>query len=506
MYKQKLARLATVIQPATASPTRKWVWGSAGLLAACYGAWEYSSSETSVSKRLLSALAETKPFLTKGSWSHSTDPAVTHGVYDVCVIGGGIIGLATARALSQSYPDKTIAVLEKEKGLAGHQTGHNSGVIHAGIYYAVGSTMAQCCVDGAKMLYDYCEKKGLPCEKVGKLIVARDMSEYPVLEELLARGQMNGVEGLEVLDGPAMKKLEPNIDGYAALHSPNTGIVDFAEVARSFARDISTTGRGDIICNFQVSDFDMGKLGEDGFVTVYGHEPGQPGPKKVLKAKNVITCCGLNSDKIALKGGGTKRHRVTPFRGRYYQMTPDQKDIVTRNIYPVPNKSGIAVGIHFSPTIDNERGRQMIVGPGACIAFSREGYRMRDINFYDIFVSMGSWGLWQFTRKNFTMSFGELYRDFRFSKFYEEAKRLVPGLTPSMMERSFSGVMAQVFEEDGTAAKDFIFELNDTGNMIHVRNAPSPGCTACMAIAKHIVAKASSEFKWDGETPTKAEQ
>eukprot|EP01068_Selenidium_serpulae_P011922 Selendium_serpulae@DN5746_c1_g1_i1.p1 len=446
-------------------------------------------------KERFRSFAETKLFLTPGAYRATQE--ATHGIFDVVVVGGGIVGLATARQIALQFPKKTVCVVEKEPALAHHQSGHNSGVIHAGIYYKPGSDKAQCCVDGARMMYDYCEKNQVPYERVGKLIVALDKSEYPILEELLENGRKNGVQGLEILDSTGMRKLEPNIAGYAALHSPNTGICDFAEATRSFGRDLKATGRGEVLCNFKAENFKI--VNKDGkeFIKVEGRELGQYGPTKAVLATNVVTCAGLDSDKVSIKAGGNKKQRITPFRGRYMQMKEGKKSIVKRNIYPVPNNSaGIAVGIHFTPTVDNNRGRQMIIGPGCCLAFAREGYRMTNFNWRDMATSLGSPGLWWFGIKNFRMGILEIYRDFSSRAFLAEAQKLVPSVTSADIEPCFSGVMAQLFMDNGTAAVDFIYESNEAGNMIHVRNAPSPACTASMAIAEHISSFSAKQFAW----------
>lgn len=416
-----------------------------------------------------------------------------HGEYDVVVVGGGIVGCATAREILHRHRHLRVAILEKEAEVARHQTGHNSGVIHAGIYYEPGSTMARLCVRGAELLYAYCAKNGVPHERVGKLIVACNESEVPVLHTLFQRGTANGVQGLEILTGNQVKVIEPNVKVVAALSSPNTGICDFGALCRSFVSDVLNTGRGAVQTNFEVSKMQSVPDG----VMVLGKEPHQKGPLKSVLAKNVITCAGLHSDTLAHSGGGGVYPKVLPFRGSYYQMKPEFRNICKRNIYPVPSGGGIPVGVHFTPTCNAERGRAMIIGPGACLAFSREGYRFMDFKLVDLWRAVSHLGLWSFAARNFDMAFRELYRDVNQQAFLAQAQRIIPSLTLEQTEPSFSGVMAQVLDNYGNPASEFIFETGALdGKVLHVRNAPSPACTASMAIAEEVVNQAEAAFGW----------
>jgi len=298
--------------------------------------------------------------------------------FDVVVVGGGIIGLATAREVLARYPKLRVAVVEKEREVAPHQTGHNSGVIHAGMYYVPGTAMALTCVRGAELMYKYCAEKRLPHDRVGKLIVAATEQEHAQVKLLYERGTANGVKGLRVLTGAEVRDMEPNVSSaFSALWSPNTGIADYALVARALADDVIETGRGDVKLSFQVQAFEEDAAG--GRVVIRGVEPGQAGPQKAVTAKHVITCAGFYSDRIAVMTGGTPEPKVVTFRGTYYQMKPAFRDIVRTNVYPVPTNGGIPVGVHFTPTVNERRGHQMIIGPGACISFSREGYKMSDV-------------------------------------------------------------------------------------------------------------------------------
>ncbi|CAO3594592.1 unnamed protein product [Absidia cylindrospora] len=419
--------------------------------------------------------------------------------FDVVIVGGGIIGLATARELLKRFPTMTVAVLEKEREVAAHQTGHNSGVIHAGIYYKPGSQMAKTCVRGADLMYEYCKQNQLPVERCGKLIVAVNEKEHKTVEKLLETGTLNGVKDLQVLNSEEIRQLEPNVVAYSALYSPNTGIVDYGLVAQCIASEIVQTGRAEIKLAFEAQKFEQRS---DGRVEIWGAEPNQKGPTLKVSAKNVITCPGFYADRVAgLAGGDDGKSKVVTFRGTYYQLKPEYRGICRMNIYPVPSGGGIPVGVHFTPTVNTRRGIQMIVGPGACLTFSREGYSFGDISFKDLFDSFTNINLWFFAMKNPALSIGELYKDLNKKAFLRAAQAYVPGLTEDMVEESFAGVMSQVFESGGIAASDFILERNVMdGRILCVRNAPTPACTSSLAIAEMVVDAATDDFAWDNKT------
>lgn len=407
--------------------------------------------------------------------------------------------MACAREIMGRYPSKTVVVLEKEAGAAAHQTSHNSGVIHAGIYYKPGSTMARCCVRGARMIYEYCEAYGLPVKKTGKLICAPTAADAPVLLELKATGDANGVEGLEILDSKAIAKIEPNVVVHSALSSPNTGIADYARIFRHVAGIIQNADKGEVLYGFEVDNMEETASGA---VAVTGREPGQSGPAKTIIAHNVITAGGLHADKVAKTAGGASNPAVLTFRGTYYQMKPEFKDICSTNIYPVPSGGGIPVGVHFTPTLDERRGNQMIVGPGACMCFDTEAYKFTDISIKHLFKLATHIGIWRFVFANWDLAFTELYRDLNKKAFLDQARKLIPSVTDDMVEESFAGVMAQIFNDDGTSASDFIFERKMLGGrVLHVRSAPTPACTASFALAEDIVDLAADDFEW--EAPVK---
>ncbi|KAL0079144.1 FAD dependent oxidoreductase [Phycomyces blakesleeanus] len=432
------------------------------------------------------------------SFRDGGDNDVGHNHYDTVVVGGGIVGLATARELLHRYPKMTVAVLEKEPEVAAHQTGHNSGVIHAGIYYAPGSRMAHTCVRGADLMYKYCEDHDLPVDRCGKFIVACNEEEHKQVEKLYRQGTANGVKGLEIIDGAKVKELEPNIKAYSALNSPNTGIVNYWLVSQCIANEIRESGRGDIKTSFEARKFNKT---EDGRVRIRGAEKVLNGPVLEVYAKNVITCGGFYADRLSgLTGGSVKAHPIVTFRGTYYQIKSGMRSVVKRNVYPVPSGGGIPVGVHFTPTVDVRRGHQMIVGPGACLTFSREGYRFFDFNVRDLYDSLINPAFWSFFVKNFSVSLGELYRDLSKHAFLKSGQRMMPSLTADMVEESFSGVMAQVFESGGIAASDFIVERKVMdGLILNLRNAPSPAATASLAIGEMVCDIAEEDFGWKRE-------
>jgi len=393
-------------------------------------------------------------------------------------------------------------VLEKEAEVAVHQTGHNSGVIHAGIYYQPGSAMARCCVNGARKMYEYCMEHDLPYSRCGKMICASNEAEAPVLEKLLATGTANGVEGLEIIDGAEVARREPNVKVHSALWSPNTGIADFSAVTRHVADELDQQDNCDVHLQFEVD----GMANVDGVVEILGREPGQKGPTKRVIARNVITAGGLQSDTVAKLGGGAPDPAILTFRGTYYQMKPEFNDICATNIYPVPGGGGIPVGVHFTPTVNQRRGSQMIVGPGACLAFDTEAYSFSNVGLKHLWKLATHIGLWRFCFANLDLAFTEMYRDLNKKAFMDQARKLVPSVTDDMVEESFAGVMAQIFNHDGSPAADFIFERNmNQGTTLNVRNAPTPACTASFAIAEEVVDLAAEDFGWGQGVPPVAD-
>lgn len=406
---------------------------------------------------------------------------------DVAIVGGGIVGLATAREIVQRSPKATVLLVEKEKHLVQHQTSHNSGVIHAGIYYEPGSQMAALCVEGARRMYEFCEAKGLPYKRVGKLIVATRDSELSILQGLYDRAKANGVEGLELLSPEQVRKLEPNVRCLQALHSPNTGITDYAKVALSFADDFLASGRGQIRTGFEVTGVDADK--EKGVEV-------RAKTGEAVKARWLITCAGLQSDYVGYMAGGAKDPTVLPFRGTYHELKPDYRHIVTRNIYPVPDPKFPMVGVHLTPRVDG----RVLIGPNAALGLAKEGYKFWSINIRDLFKFASTIGLWKLVLFNPGVVLQEVWRDINTRAFVREAQRYCPSLEVAHTTEGWAGVHAVAIDTSGKVIGNFLFDEGKAGLVLNVRNAPSPACTSSLAIATAVVDKAVKDFGWTSDT------
>jgi L-2-hydroxyglutarate oxidase LhgO len=400
--------------------------------------------------------------------SHSTD--------DVVVVGGGILGLAVARELLMNHPQIRLSVLEKEDALARHQTGHNSGVIHSGIYYAPGSLKAQLCVEGNRLLYEFCDRKQIPYERCGKLIVATTQSEVPRLEELYRRGRENGVAGLRRVDGRAIVELEPHVRGVEGLHAPNTGIVDFRRVALALARDVEELG-GTIHTGAEVTDIHHASA-PNVVVTTRGEFP----------AKAVVTCAGLYSDRVAQMTGAPATPRIVPFRGSYYALRHDSRRLVNGLIYPVPDPAFPFLGVHFTKHISGD----VWAGPNAVLAFKREGYRARDVRVDELWLTLSYRGFWRLAMKYWRTGATEVWGEMSKRAFVGALRRLVPDVTPADLVPGPSGVRAQALDDEGRLLDDFWLDEGD--GTVHVRNAPSPAATSSLALAKMISRSAARRF------------
>ncbi|XP_015751252.1 PREDICTED: L-2-hydroxyglutarate dehydrogenase, mitochondrial-like [Acropora digitifera] len=420
----------------------------------------------------------------------------TQGTYDVVIVGGGIIGLATARELSLRQPMLKLALVEKEKELSVHQSGKNSGVIHCGIYYTPGSLKAKLCVEGLELAYKYCNEKNIPYKRCGKIIVAVEERELPQLEKLYQRGLENGVKDLKILNSEEIKEVEPYCKGLSAILSPNTGIVDWAEVAKSYGADFKEAG-GDIYTGFEVTDFtcspesDISQEKESGHtypVTVHGKNV-----TLFINGRYVVTCGGLYSDRLAEKSGCSKDPRIVPFRGEYLKLKEDKSYLVNGNIYPVPDPNFPFLGVHFTPRIDGS----VWLGPNAVLAFAREGYKLLNINIVDLIDAIGYRGLRKLMFQYFTFGVGEYYRGIIISAQVRQLQRYIPSLKVQDVERGPAGVRAQAMDREGNLVDDFVFDggTGDIGSrVLHVRNAPSPGATSSLAIAKMVVEKVQERF------------
>jgi (S)-2-hydroxyglutarate dehydrogenase len=398
--------------------------------------------------------------------------------YDVVVVGAGILGLAVSRELLKRFPKLKLAVLDKEPNIGLHQSGHNSGVLHSGIYYAPGSLKARLCVEGQRELYAYCEEKGIPTDRCGKVIVASSEDEVPRLENLLERGTTNGVQGLEMIGPERLKEIEPHCVGVKALWSPNTGIVDFNRVNRAYADDVQASG-GEILPGYGVTRF------EDRSGTVVLHTTaGEVG------ASHVVACAGLHSDRVARLTGAPPDPRIVPFRGDYWILRPDRRELALNLIYPVPDPSFPFLGVHFTRRMEDG---SVWLGPNAVLAFAREGYGRLDLRPRDLAEAVAYPGFLRLARKYWETGLTEMVRDFNKEAFLKSLQKYVPELTMADLLPGPSGVRAQALNPDGSLVDDFVF--NTQGNrIVHVRNAPSPGATSSLGIGRLIADTATQAF------------
>ena len=397
-------------------------------------------------------------------------------IYDIAVVGGGIVGLATARELTERFPHLKVAGVEKEDAFNKHQTGRNSGVIHSGIYYKPGSFKAKLCVEGRKLAWAYCDKKGIEYKQVGKLIVATDESELGRLDDLWERGQKNGVEGLVMLDATGIQAREPHCRGIKAIFSPVTGIVDWGLVSSTYAAD-AKEGGAEFFLNHEVTNIER-RSG----VTVLATPEGE------IQAKYAITCGGLYSDKLAKMTGGRRDPKIVPFRGDYLILRPEKSHLVKGNIYPVPDPEFTFLGVHFTPRMDGS----IWLGPNAVLAFAREGYSFWTINPPELWDALTYPGFFKMATKYWQIGTGEMYRDLVRSAYVKALQRYIPELQPEDCLAGPAGVRAQAMAVDGSLVDDFVFEGSE--GVVHVRNAPSPAATSSLAIGKYIVDDAEKRF------------
>jgi (S)-2-hydroxyglutarate dehydrogenase len=395
---------------------------------------------------------------------------------ELAVVGGGIVGLAVARELIARNPRSSVCVIEREAEIGAHQTGHNSGVIHAGVYYTPGSLKARLCVQGAREMYEYCQHRGIASERCGKVIVASDSSELPRLEELERRGRANGVPGLRRVDAAGIEELEPHARGIAGLHSPATGIVDFAAVARSYAEDV-LEGGGVLSTGCEVK----GALAVGRSLRLT-HSHG------VTDAAHAVFCAGAWADRLAVAAGADPDPRIVPFRGAYLRLKPDRRGLVSSLIYPVPDPSLPFLGVHLTRSIDGE----VLIGPTALLAPARDGYRLTRLRARDLRETLTWPGSWRMLSRWWRTGFSEIHRAAFRSALVRAAARYVPELQPEDVEPAFAGVRAQALSRDGQLVDDFVFSV--TERALHVRNAPSPAATSSLAIARHIVHEAIEAF------------
>jgi L-2-hydroxyglutarate oxidase LhgO len=383
--------------------------------------------------------------------------------YDVIVVGGGILGLSTARRLLLERPGLRLVLVEKEDTLARHQTGHNSGVIHSGIYYAPGSMKARLCVEGKEALERYADERGIPRLERGKLIVALDDSELERLAELERRGRANGVAGLRVLEGDELRAVEPNVTGIRALHAPGTGVIDYTRVAESFADDIRETG-GEI------------EFGEE--VTAVAERSGRVEVATrggARSARALVACAGLQADRLARSGT-----RIVPFRGDYCTLSEHAAGLVRGLVYPVPDPSFPFLGVHLTKHVDGT----VTAGPNAVLSLAREQYRRTAFSSRDAIATAAYPGFWRFAARHFRTGSAEVWRDLSKRAFVRDIQRYVPAVSDEDVRFGPSGIRAQALGCDGRLLDDFVIE--GSGPIVHVVNAPSPAATSSLAIGSHI--------------------
>lgn len=390
----------------------------------------------------------------------------------IAVVGGGIVGLATARLIATSRRDGEVVLLEKEDALARHQTGHNSGVVHAGLYYAPGSLKARLCTRGRELMKEFCAEKGVPYDECGKVVVATRAAEVEPLHRLHERATTNGVPGLRWLQGPELAAVEPHVAGVAGLHSPHTAIVDFVAVANAMADDLRAAG-GEIRTRAPVAR-----------VTSHGARPRvQLADGETLEADRVIVCAGLQSDRLARASGEDPEPRIVPFRGEYYALAPGRTHLVTGLIYPVPDPSLPFLGVHLHRRFDGS----VWVGPNAVLATALEGYRRNSFNLAELGETLAWPGTRRMMLRHWRAGVGELYRSAVKRAFVSELQRYVPELAVDDVVPAPAGVRAQAVDRDGSLVDDFRVGLSE--HVVWVRNAPSPAATSSLAIAEELVGR-----------------
>jgi L-2-hydroxyglutarate oxidase len=400
---------------------------------------------------------------------------MANDIYDYAIIGGGIVGLATALKLLERRPQLTITVLEKENSLAAHQTGNNSGVIHSGIYYKPGSAKAKTCVEGRRKMIEFCREHKIAHEICGKVVVATQESELPKLAELYSRAKANGVENVEEIGPERIRELEPHVAGIKGLWVPGTGIVDYPAVARKYAELITAKG-STVQTNTAVWKVHPQPGGEFVLATSHGD----------VRAKAIVNCCGLHSDRVAKLSGAQPGAKIVPFRGEYYKLKPGSAKLVRNLIYPVPDPRFPFLGVHFTRMI----GGGVECGPNAVLAFKREGYTRLSFNLRDSCETLMYAGFWRMAAKYWRMGMGEMHRSFSKSAFVHALQKLLPEIQAADLEDGGAGVRAQALLPDGTLVDDF--KVVREGKAVHVLNAPSPAATASLSIGEQIAEMAET--------------
>jgi (S)-2-hydroxyglutarate dehydrogenase len=389
--------------------------------------------------------------------------------HEVAVIGAGIVGLAVAREIQLRRPGTSMVVIERESDVARHQTGHNSGVIHGGIYYEPGSLKAKLCVEGSALMYEYAEQHHIPYERCGKLIVAVHNDELERLDELERRGIANGVPGMRRVSASEIREIEPNATGVAAIHAPNTGVIDYTVVSQTMRRELEEMGVA-FLFDSQVRGIEQGSVNRVILTD------------STLDATRVIVCAGLWSDRLARQSGATADPRIVPFRGAYLRLKPSSEPLVKGMVYPVPDPTLPFLGVHLTKQIQGD----IMIGPTAMLVPSRDGYLVRTLRPRDMWETASWPGMWSVARKYWRTGLTEIHMALSKRAYIQAAREYVPSLTRSSVDSSFqSGVRAQAVGRDGRLVDDFL--ISQVGNVSHVRNAPSPAATSSLALARELV-------------------
>lgn len=395
--------------------------------------------------------------------------------YDLAIVGGGILGLATALSLSERFPALKLVLLEKEAAFAAHQTGHNSGVIHSGVYYRPGSLKAALCVKGGQMLTAFCQAQGIPVLRCGKVIVAITEEEVPRLQELHRRGLANGVPQISLIGPSRLRELEPEAAGVQALHLPEVRITDYGQIAQAYAKMLVRRG--------------VDLLTETRLLQVQGSSPLRLQTSRgQIQARFLINCAGLQADRLAMQSAGALQLQIIPFRGEYYELVAERRHLVRGLIYPVPDPQFPFLGVHLSPRVDG----RVEAGPSAVLALKREGYRKTDLDLRDLAQMLRFKGFWKMARRHWKTGLEEVRRSLVKQDFVRAVQRLVPAIQAEDLLPATSGVRAQAVSLEGDLLDDF--HVVQRGRMLHLCNAPSPAATASLAIGEHITELARKQF------------
>jgi (S)-2-hydroxyglutarate dehydrogenase len=401
---------------------------------------------------------------------------MTDSRYDVIIIGGGVVGLSVALEITRRFPRRKLLLVEKEDQVARHQSGHNSGVIHSGVYYKPGSLKARLCVAGVAAMVEFCREHAIPHHVCGKVIVATHEEELPRLEELRQRGEANGLSGLRLIGPQELREIEPHASGMQALLVPSTGVTDYALVCEKYAELIAASG-GTVQTSAAVTG-----------IRRSAQEIAVETNKGTFATNSVINCAGLYSDRIARMAGDDPGIMIVPFRGEYYDLTPERASLVRALIYPVPNPRFPFLGVHFTRRITG----RVDAGPNAVLALAREGYRHSDVSVRDLASSLAFPGFWRMARKHWRNGLGECHRSLSKRAFVRALQRLLPEINEGDLVPGGSGVRAQALKPDGALVDDFQFV--PSGKVLHVLNVPSPAATASLMIGKTIVDTAAASL------------